>query len=340
MIDARKIGCAVCARGLPPRVFCYFFEKTGVREMIYMKKLLAVALTLAMLFAMTACAGTPAAAEPVTMQDPSGQTFTVPAKIEKIVALAPAITDIVFALGEGDKVIAADSFSMDVEGIDAAICVLEIYPPNAEAIMSYEPDIVLVSGLSQVGDEDPYRMIKEAGISVAYIPSSESIAGIYSDIEFFGKVLGKDSQAKALVDGMKKEIADVAAIGSGIADKKSVLFEVSASPFIYSFGKDTFLNEMIDIIGARNVMDVETGWIAVADEVAVAANPDIILTNVNYIENPVGEILARPAFADVTAVKNADVYYIDANSSAQPSHNIIKALKQMAEAIYPELYGF
>ncbi|MGI5900508.1 MAG: ABC transporter substrate-binding protein [Christensenellales bacterium] len=293
--------------------------------------ILAVALTVA-------CAQQPANADPVLMTDPSGQEFAVPVKIEKIVSLAPAITDIAFALGEGGKVVAADTYSVSVEGIDPSICVLEIYPPNAEAILSYEPDLVLVSGLSQVGDEDPYKALKEAGISVAYIPSSESIEGIYGDISFYGELLGKDAEAKALADGMKAQIDSIAAIGSTITDKKTVLFEVSASPFIYSFGSGTFLNEMIEIIGAKNVLDSEAGWLAVADETAVAANPDVILTNVNYIEDPVGEILSRPAFADVTAVKNGDVYQIDANHSSQPSHNIVKALKAMAKAIYPDSY--
>ncbi len=303
------------------------------------KTAITALLALVIALALSSCAQQPAKAEPTLMTDPSGQEFAVPAKIEKIVSLAPAITDIVFALGEGGNVVAADTYSTSVEGIDPSICVLEIYPPNAEAILAYEPDLVLVSGLSQVGDDDPYKALKEAGVSVAYIPSSDSIEGIYGDIDFYGSLLGKDAEARALVDGMKAQIDSIAAIGSAISEKKTVLFEVAASPFIYSFGSDTFLNEMIEIIGAKNVLEVETGWLAVADETAVAANPDVILTNVNYIDDPVGEIMSRPAFADVTAVKNGDVYYIDSSHSSQPSHNIIKALEAMAKAIYPGSYG-
>jgi iron complex transport system substrate-binding protein len=303
------------------------------------KTVVAALLALAIALVSASCVQQPEAAAPMLMTDPSGQEFTVPSKIERIVSLAPAITDIVFALGEEGKVMAADTFSASVEGIDSAICVLEIYPPNAEAILAYEPDLVLVSGLSQVGDDDPYKALKEAGISVAYIPSSDSIEGIYGDIDFYGSLLGKDAEAQALIDGMKATIDRIAAIGSAITEKKTVLFEVSASPFIYSFGSDTFLNEMIEIIGAKNVLEVETGWLAVADETAVAANPDVILTNVNYIDDPVGEIMSRPAFAGVTAIINGDVHLIDSNYSSQPSHNIVKALEEMAKAIYPGSYG-
>lgn len=80
------------------------------------------------------------------------------------------------------------------------------------------------------------------------------------------------------------------------------------------------------------------GWLSVNAEDVVAANPDVILSNVIYDGDPVPEILGREGFAEVTAVKNQAVYYIDNYSSSIPSHNIVKALREMAEAIYPDYY--
>ena len=69
------------------------------------------------------------------------------------------------------------------------------------------------------------------------------------------------------------------------------------------------------------------------------ADPDVILTNVNYIEDPVGEILSRPGWEEVTAVRDGNVYYIDNMASSLPDHNVVKALAEMAAAVYPEYYG-
>ena len=95
---------------------------------------------------------------------------------------------------------------------------------------------------------------------------------------------------------------------------------------------------MIDLIGAENVLAGQEGWLSVEEESVVSANPDVILTNVNYIEDPVGEILARPGWEGVTAVQNGGVYTIDNKNSSLPNENIVQALKEMAKAVYPDLY--
>ena len=70
----------------------------------------------------------------------------------------------------------------------------------------------------------------------------------------------------------------------------------------------------------------------------VAANPDVIFTNVNYIDNPVEEILGRDGWAGVAAVANGQVYSVDNMSSSLPNENIITAMTQMAQALYPDYY--
>ena len=150
--------------------------------------------------------------------------------------------------------------------------------------------------------------------------------------------MGEPEKAQALVDGMQAELDAIGAIGATVTEKKRVHFEISAAPYIYSFGDGVFLDEMLTLIGAENVYADQQSWIPVADEVALAADPDVILTNVNYIPDAVGEIKARPGWAEVKAVKSGDVYPIDNMASSLPNHNIVKALREMAEAIYPELY--
>ena len=106
-----------------------------------------------------------------------------------------------------------------------------------------------------------------------------------------------------------------------------------------STGSGTYLDEMIRWVGGENILAGQEGWISVEGESVAAANPDMIFTNVNYIENPVEEILGREGWADVTAVAEKEVYYIDNMASSLPNQNIVKAMCQMAQALYPDYYA-
>jgi iron complex transport system substrate-binding protein len=117
-----------------------------------------------------------------------------------------------------------------------------------------------------------------------------------------------------------------------------VYFEISAAPFMYSFGDGVFLNEIIEIIGAENILAGQDSWLSVAEESVLDADPDVILTSVNYIDDPVGEIKSRAGWQTITAVANGDVYYIDADASNRPNQNIVKALHEIALAVYPDKY--
>ena len=96
---------------------------------------------------------------------------------------------------------------------------------------------------------------------------------------------------------------------------------------------------MIELIGAENIFKDENAWLAPGAESIIDKNPDVILTNVDYIDNPIDEIKTRDGFENINAVKNNQIYLIDKNSSSRPSNHIIKALNQMAKAIYPDVYN-
>jgi iron complex transport system substrate-binding protein len=172
------------------------------------------------------------------------------------------------------------------------------------------------------------------------MPSSGGIAEIYRDIAFIADLLGVNERGEEIIRNMKGSIESVAVTGSSITEKKTVYFEISPSPYIVSFGSGTFLHEMLEIIGAENIFVGTTGWIAAGEEAIVAANPEVILTNSGSSDggDPVAEILGRPGFRDIRAVRNRAVYGIDANTSSRPTHHIVKALLEMARAVYPEYY--
>lgn len=280
--------------------------------------------------------------KPITMQDREGNEFNVPKEVNTIISTAPSNTEILVALGLADKLVAVDKYSADVEGISEELTKIDFRNPDAEVIIALNPDIVIASGHNKSGDEDPFALIKEAGIPVAYIPSSYSIDGIYGDIEFIASLTDKEKEGKDLINSMKKEVEAIKTIGDTIKDKKNVYFEIGAGSGLYTFGNETFLNEMIETIGANNVFGEENSWITVTPEAVIDANPDVILVNSPGTNEAglaaVEDILSREGWDTITAVKNGDVYQIDKNSSSRASQNIIKALKEMAKAIYPNEY--
>lgn len=310
-----------------------------------MKSLKKIFFVLAMLLAagtMVFAGGAKEASLPsidLTM-DRAGAPITLPAKVERIVSMAPSTTEILIDLGVADKIIAADTNSQKDGLLKQNIPYFDMMKPDAEKLIALKPDVVFISGMSNAKGNTPFSPLIDAGICVVNIPSSSSIEAIYLDIAYIAAVVKQEGNGAKIIANMKKEIEAVRKKGASIAKdkKKTVYFEIGAAPYMYSLGTGTFINEMIEIIGAQNILADQKSWVSVSDEMVLAKDPDVILTNVNYIPNPIDEIMARSGWASLKAVKSKKVFGIDTNSSSRPNHNIIKALKEMAKAVYPEIY--
>ena len=272
--------------------------------------------------------------------DRAGVPITLPANVERIVSMAPSTTEVLIDLGVADKIIAADTNTKKDGLLKQDIPYFDMMKPDAEKLIALKPDVVFISGMSNAKGNTPFSPLIDAGICVINIPSSSSIEAIYLDIAYIAAAVKQEGNGAKIIANMKKEIEAVRKKGASIAQdkKKTVYFEIGAAPYMYSLGTGTFINEMIEIIGAKNILADQKSWIAVSDEMVLAKDPDVILTNVNYIPNPIDEIMARSGWASLKAVKSKKVFGIDTNSSSRPNHNIIKALKEMAKAVYPEIY--
>jgi iron complex transport system substrate-binding protein len=275
-----------------------------------------------------------------------GIEVTLPRSIKRIISAAPANTEIIIDLGLGEKLVAVDNYSLEVPGVDRTLPSVDLVYPDAEAIIAFKPDLIIASELNRIGGDDPFALIREAGIAVVYIPSGGGIAGIYRDVTFIAGILGVPERGETLLRTMKDQLDSIAAVGSALTGKKSVYFEISSAPNMVSFGQGTFLHELLELIGAENIFADTSGWIAPGAESIVLRNPDVILTNVpgtSGIPDPEGksqiaEITGRPGFAHITAVRNRAIYWIDTDISSRPTHRIAGAVLQMARAVYPEYY--
>lgn len=329
-----------------------------------MKRILSALVAAALAFSMAACsapaastsasvsstaassASTGASSETAAVakptEDRSGAAITLPDNVETVISMAPSITQTLMDLGCTDQIIALDANSAKMENAPQGLPVFDMMTPDAEQMATLVPDVIFVSSISSSGGEDPFQPLQELGATVVCIPTSSSIEDIYEDVTFLGQVMGKTERADEINQNLKSEIDRIAALGASIPEdqRKTVYFEISAAPSAYSTGSGTYMDEMISLIGANNMMaDKAEGWTSVDSEVVVSGNPDVILTNVDYIEDPVGEIKSREGWEAVTAVKNSDVYQIDKQSSSLPNENIVSALEEMGKAVYPEVFG-
>ncbi len=304
-----------------------------------LKKICSIALAATL---MVGCSQTTTSSE--VTKDRSGNEITIPEKVETIVSLSPSTTQVLIDMGLEDQIVAVDTNSKDFYGSDLnkKVKTVDMMNPDVEVIVDLDPDLVFTSGLSSLDGEDTFKAVRDADIAVADIPSSTSIQAIEEDLEFIGDCVHEEKKADALIDEMETKIDEVKEISKDIEDQKSVLFMMSIpsseAPAIYTVGNETFIDEMITIVGAKNVTGDQTSWISITEEDAVNYNPDVILTNVNYVENPVADILAIGSWSNVQAVQSKSVYQIDANASSQPNHHIVDALIEMAQDIYPEEY--
>ena len=305
-----------------------------------MKRSFAVVLGLVIvLAALAGCISRPAAVSSSrTIVDREGYSLTLPEVINSIISIGPSNTEILVDLGFGSQIISTDTWSWDVEGIAEGIAVLDMMALDAEFIINLNPDVIFITGMTRVHGNDQLQMVSDFGISVVYMPTSASITEIIDDIRFIAYVMGASERGDGIVAYMESELEGIYLLSQNITDKRSVYFEISPAPWMYSFGSGTFLNEMLEIAGAVNVFAGHEGWLGVSDEVLLVLNPDVILTSTNFLPDPIADITDRPGWEVITAVQNGDVFYIDANASSRPNHNIIKALREIAHAVYPELF--
>lgn len=302
-----------------------------------MKLLLAAFLTLTVLVSAAAC-GSGSASGASVEKDREGNSITLPENIEKIISMGPSNTEILIALGCGDKIIATDTYSDNIEGLTPGVPMFDMMAPDGEKLVNLQPDVIFITGMSKADGGDQLKSVADAGVCVIYMPSSSSLAAIMEDIGFIASVMDKEAEGEAIISHMEQAVADVMDIASTITEQKKVYFEIDAPPYMCSFGEGVFLNELIELLGAKNIFGGQHSWINPTDESILHADPDVILTSVHYINDPVGDIKSRPGWDAISAVQNDAVYRIDTDSSNRPSHNVVKALNEMAKAIYPDKY--
>lgn len=305
------------------------------------KKILTITALLFIIVSLSSCANNnhetqEANQSKVEITTPQGEKIKVPNSIQRVVSLSPAVTQIINDLGQKDKLIAVDTQSPKyVSGLEK-VQQTDLMNLDFEKIMALKPELLFVSDLTMFQSEDKIKKLQDKGTAVVVLPTEKNFKEIESNICLVATALNQKEKGEQLAGQLEKDITAFREQATRIRQKKRVLFEIAASPEIYSMGKDTYVNEMIETIGAENVMAKETGAIKVSEEAAIMSNPDVILTNVEYVPDPIHDILKMKGWEEVEAVKNKAVYSIDNERSSLPNQHIVQAMREMAKAVYPD----
>ena len=288
---------------------------------------------------------TDVSAKPTT--DRSGNEVTIPEEVNSIVSMAPSTTQILIDLGLGEKIVACDTYSYASysDSLKTDIPQFDMMTPDQEQIIALGADVVFTTGMSASHGDDVFAAVKEAGVCVLDIPSSASLQDISDDIRFIGAATSTSDAAEAIVSEMESAIEEISKIAATIPEeeKKTVLFELftpsADSPTIYTCGSNTYINEMISLIGATNVAgEEESQWPALTEEAAVAMDPQVILTADMYTDDVINVILSMSGWENVSAIKDKAVYQIDNDTVNRPNHHVVSAMIEMARDIYPDYY--
>ena len=280
------------------------------------------------------------AAFPVTIKDATGEEVVIQAKPEKIVSLIPSNTEIAFSLGLGKEIVGVsdnDNYPEEVANIEK-IGGMEF---NVEKIISLQPDVVLAQGSMANSSAEGLKQLRDAGISVIVVNDAKTFAEVYKSIEMIGTATGKQEEAQKIVDDMKAKVEDLKAKAATIKDedKKSVLMEITPAPELYAAGKNTFMDEMLTIINAENVVK-ENDWPKVDQEAIIASNPDVIITTYGfYVDDPVGQVTSREGWQDVNAVKNKRVVDVHSDKVTRPGPRLVEGVEEVAKAVYPDIFN-
>jgi iron complex transport system substrate-binding protein len=278
-------------------------------------------------------ASSAAAAFPVTVSPQNG-SVTVKAQPEHIVSLSPTATEDLYAVGAGKQVVAVDSTSDYPAG--APVTSLSGLTPNIEAIVKYNPDLVIASQNSG----GLVAALGKLGVPVLIEPAAATLADAYTQIDQIGAATGHAAQAATTVAGMKSQIAaDVKQAGSDHAGV-GYYWELSANPY-YSATSTTFIGQIASLFGMKNIADAadkasDGGYPELSQEYIVSAKPQIIFLADNEAadggQSP-AVVAARPGWSGIPAVSEHQVIALNDDIASRWGPRLPQLVAELAQAV-------
>lgn len=259
-----------------------------------------------------------------TFTDDLGRTVKVPEKVDSIVSLAPNLTEIVFAVGAGDRLVGVTTFCNYPKETAGIRKVGDTQKPNIETIVALKPQIVFVSTASQL--EAFTKTLDQQGIAV-FVAGPNALDEIYKSIETIGEIVGNPQKAGNLVQELKERASS--ARGPIVYGSLPKVFVQIDKDSLYTVGKDSYITDIISKAGGVSATaDLATAYPKISRETALAMNPDVIVISESENNREPNE-----AFRNSPAVKNGKVFRINADLLSRPGPRVVDALEQIAEKL-------
>ena len=274
----------------------------------------------------------------ISFTDMTGKEITLEAPATRIVALTASDCEILYALGAGDTLVGRGEYCdypaevLDVPSVQSGA------DTNIEQIIALGPQVVVMSTMAQT--EEQIAQLESAGIKTV-VSDAQDIAGVYTAIEMVGKLLGKDAAAAAVVDSMKTTFDKVAADAANVSgEEKTIYFEISPLQYgLWTAGAGTFMNEIAEMLGLKNIFDDAVSWGEVSEEQVIERNPDYIVTITMYFgegPTPEEEILSRAGWENITAIKNGAILNLQNNELSRPGPRLADGAQMLYDFIFVE----
>ena len=265
--------------------------------------------------------------------DEAGRHVVLPNKIDRIVSLAPNLTEIVYAVGAGDRLVGRTSYCDYPPQAKSVTEIGDTMHPSIERIIALKPQIVLVSTASQL--ESFTKQLDEQKIAV-YVTNPKNLDEIFLSIERLGELFGTRETAKKLATELRNRTR---AVEAAVASPKPVrvFYQVSDQP-LYTIGRDAYLTDLIRRAGGVSVTaDVATAFPRYSDEAALASKPEAIILPTGGSMGNANSTVAS-ALKNSPAVLNNRVYKINDDHLSRPGPRLVDGLEELARALHPEAF--
>lgn len=280
---------------------------------------------------------------PLTVVDAQQQQVTLKARPARIVSLAPSVTEILFAIGAGDRLV-ADTTYCDYPAAAAKLPKIGGYlEPNVEKITALTPDLLIGARGTSGKALDQLRAV---GLTLITIDPA-NLASVSDSIRLIGRVVDDGDAAERLAAQLDaRRDAVTAKIKTLSAEKRPTTLFLFSLDGLFSAGPGSHIDEIIQLAGGKNVATGNAPWPQLSMEMVVAANPaNILVLNTHGKQGALTTakalaiLRAKPQWRAVAAVKNGRVAVLDDDAMTLPGPRLVEGLEATAQALHPELFG-
>jgi iron complex transport system substrate-binding protein len=268
---------------------------------------------------------------PVKITDGYGREIEIEKPAEKIISLAPSMTETIFALGAGDRLVGVTTYCNYPEEAKEIDQVGDFEGPNLESVIEKNPDVVVALAM---GDDEKSKL-EDAGITV-FLQDPQNLDEVFDNIKKIGTILGLQEEAESLTSNMNAKKDSIVETVSNY-DSKKVFYEVWSEPLMTA-GPGSILDEMINLSNGENIAyDAESLYPEYSLELLIERNPEVYLTADDGFKT-VEDIKNREGYENITAIKENNIYMLHPDIVSRTGPRIIEGLEMIAQAIHPEAF--